>query len=157
MLGAIHNETPLATLILNFRPIKDWISSVWRWDNMMERLQSCDVPGLPKGEPEDLENMTGVFLSLSNFWCRHVWYVRLFVRKHRSLNLLELDLYDQNSTVSSLQSSFPCSTSHKTCWVHTNANNSTTTKKKNSLNLFLRRNSPVRGSIRLPGSPGSNS
>lgn len=122
LLEQIHSESPFATFIMNFRPINDWISSVSRWDNMMVRLQHCNIPGLPKGVPKDIKNHTDVFLSLANFWCTHVWHVRLFERKHSSLTLLELDLYDRNSSVTILQKEFPCSQSHRKCWGHENAN-----------------------------------
>lgn len=109
LLDELHAEDPSATFLLNFRPLEDWYRSLGHWGGMDERLSRCDVPGL---QPEGGE-MT--ISRIGRFWCSHVYHVREFVRRHPSHHLIELDLYDTNSTSWYLSKLFGIP---RGCWGH---------------------------------------
>ena len=116
-LDEFHNEAPNATFILNFRPVSDWSNSVIRWSggrgstksSLAGRMAECDLPGLPTG-------VGGTAEELSAWWCQHVNRVRQFVEKHPSHKLIEIDLYNDQSSMPALFQASP------SCWGHANKN-----------------------------------
>ena len=126
LLEAIHNESPNATLILTFRPMADWTKSILNWYSMLERLQQCHLPNLPRGTPAFLEknHTSELEETMTRFFCSHVLHVRNFVAKYPSHNLIELDLYDPRTPIL-LDQLFPSSPtvdditnigSNSSCW-----------------------------------------
>jgi len=128
LLEELHDESPHATFVLNFRPIHDWIKSVKR-QKLMDRFQACHLPNLPFGVP----NMTGgkrgkaLEATISQFFCSHVLHVRNFVKAHPSHKLIELDLYNTTQTVNLLDQLFPSlpnananAAPPKSCWEQSN-------------------------------------
>ena len=115
-LEQIHEEEPNATFILNFRPFHDWFTSLSNWHNsdggyLNDRLKQCDLPGLPKGKGNETE--------LKDWLCHHVQNVRRFVQEHPSHALIELDLYDTNTSSHVMAELFGSKVS---CWGKANAN-----------------------------------
>jgi len=45
LLDELHKESPNSTFVLNFRPIKDWLHSVSKWDGMKYRMSLFEMPG----------------------------------------------------------------------------------------------------------------
>jgi hypothetical protein len=45
VLDELHKESPNSTFVLNFRPIKDWLHSVSKWDGMKYRMSLFEMPG----------------------------------------------------------------------------------------------------------------
>lgn len=117
-LDKLHQEAPNATFVLLFRPIQDWYRSMANWPSsnstatLLERLQQCDLPGLPQGRGGSLP-------ELEVFWCRHVRRVRDFVERHPSHRLVELDLYNAEQSARVMAKLFH---SQSDCWGHANAN-----------------------------------
>ena len=124
-LDEFHAEVPNATLIIAFRPIKDWIASAIRWTNMNHRWNACrhNIPGLIRHEninfdegtiwtEEDVSsnatNTTNTtkkktkhhldFYDIEHYFCNHVKHIREFVKQYPSHNLIELDLYNSEET-----------------------------------------------------------
>jgi hypothetical protein len=133
LLEEIHAESPNATFVMNFRPIRDWVHSVRGWTDFMKRFQKCHLPNLPRGFPENLDDRKGVEESMTQFFCSHVLHVRQFVELHPSHALIELDLYDTEGTASVMDALFASSSSagkneSQKCWGHANLSK----KKKNA-------------------------
>jgi hypothetical protein len=119
-LDEIHQEFPHATLILNFRPVSDWIRSAQSWFDMAERWQSCHLPGLvctgptdQKGHPSCTEE------NLAQWWCGHVHHIREFVRHYPTHQLVEIDLYDSMGTAQVLSQLFGVA-EEASCWGNAN-------------------------------------
>jgi len=163
LLEEIHTEVPDATFVINFRPIKDWLRSMIGWYSSMERIQSCHLPNLPSGQPygnfsnikkeditsylegndsdNDNNNSTTELLrhTMTRFFCSHIIHLRNFVETHPTHALIELDLYDTNTTSRVMNLLFQPSTTitinnatkdNKTnCWRHINKSNKTDIEK----------------------------
>jgi len=126
ILEEIHDESPDATFIINFRPMKDWIKSVVGW-GMMDRLEKCHLPNLPYGVPGITDGETGQALeaTMAQFFCSHVQHVRNFVNTHPTHTLIELDLYNTNQTIAVLDRLFRDVVNNekgisKSCWGQSN-------------------------------------
>jgi hypothetical protein len=131
ILEEIHKEVPHATFILNFRPIEDWIKSIFNWKlDMMDRFQKCNLPNLPRGIPRNLTDKVQLRTTMLEFWCSHITHVRNFVKDHPSHALIELDLYDSNTSSYIMSELFPKRPSApggqhgsaRSCWGQSNAN-----------------------------------
>ena len=143
LLEEIHLDVPHSTFIINFRPIKDWLNSVTGWGDMLPRFQHCSLPNLPYGVPnianttnapnnnnDDTsdnknENENDVEQIMMQFFCSHVIHLRNFVKQHPTHALIELDLYDTNTSSTVLNILFPPqqqrNTTNKGCrWEHAN-------------------------------------
>ena len=110
LLGEIHKEAPNATLILVFRDIKSWITSVRRSKEMkvthyFALSQYCKVGST------DAE--------LETFFCNQVIRIRNFVKNQPSHRLVELKLEDTESTSDILFKEFGID---QGCWGHKNEN-----------------------------------
>lgn len=121
-LDEIHQEFPTATLILNFRPVLDWIASARHWKQMTWRWSQCSIPGSTciasqRTKKNGYSTCTNVDLSL--WWCSHVQHIRTFVKEYPSHKLIELDLYNQKESSHLMAQLFQ---SNETCWGHANAN-----------------------------------
>ena len=115
-LHAIHNEFPNSTFILNHRQhINTWISSVDRWGTLRERLEKCDISGLPAGKGG--RGAAGD-VQLRAFVANHASNVRQFVKKHPSHQLIEVTI-DDPLAGSVMESNFNIAA---TCWGHANHN-----------------------------------
>jgi hypothetical protein len=118
LLEEFHAENPYATFVINFRPMKDWVNSIVNWSDILERLQQCDLPNLPRGIPSlsqhknETETQTYLEATMTQFFCSHVLHVRNFVRDHPTHNLIELDLYDER-TPYLLDALFPSSSQQR--------------------------------------------
>jgi hypothetical protein len=99
LLEVFHEEVPDATFVMNFRPIGDWIKSVTEWRGLLPRFSSCHLPNMPRGIPKDVGRPEH---DLTLFWCSHVLHVRHFVQEFPSHILIELDLYDSNTSAAVL-------------------------------------------------------
>lgn len=103
ILDEIHQESKYATFVLTFRPMKDWVKSITGWYSLMERLRDCNLPNLPRGVPDltryEKNDPAEVESVMTHFFCSHVLHVRNFVKQHPSHNLIELDLYHNNTEV----------------------------------------------------------
>ena len=118
------------------------------WHSIMERLQQCHLPNLPRGVPDlrsEPERDTATKKRTANhtdvlehtrtqFFCSHVLHVRNFVRQHPTHNLIELDLYDE-ATPTILDRLFPSQSSppsslsmHDTEVLHNSASNTASNK-----------------------------
>ena len=116
-LDQLHAEAPNATLVLLFRPMKDWARSMVKWapeprGSMALRLSKCDLPGLPLGKGNSTQDMI-------YWWCWHVQRIRKFVQLHPSHTLIELDLYHTEINAQAMAQLFGSKTS---CWGHANKN-----------------------------------
>jgi hypothetical protein len=142
LLEEIHQESPQATFIINFRPIYDWIKSVEGWHGMLLRFSNCHLPNLPFDVPSRLlvnqkkrGNSTAkvvVDQIMIQFFCSHVIHLRNFVNQYPSHTLIELDLYDTNKTQYVLNTIFQTQQQPKVCW--NQANKSNGTRKKEYIN-----------------------
>jgi hypothetical protein len=101
LLEDFSAEAPDATLVLTFRPMHDWTRSVLNWYSILERLQKCHLPNLPRGVPDlsgenegNTNHSEALEATMTRFFCSHVVHVRNFVKDHPTHNLIELDLYD---------------------------------------------------------------
>jgi hypothetical protein len=122
LLEILHEEVPDATYVMNFRPLGDWIKSLTEWGDLLPRFSKCHLPNMPRGIPKDVRRPEH---DMALFWCSHVLHVRHFVQEFPSHILIELDLYDSNTSAAVLSSLFP--NRHKTataeeqsCWGHAN-------------------------------------
>jgi len=103
LLEEFHAENPHATFVMTFRPMQDWVKSMVNWFSMLERLQQCHLPNLPRGIPSlsehksETETQNYLEATMTQFFCSHVLHVRNFVRDHPTHNLIELDLYDERT------------------------------------------------------------
>ena len=103
LLEEFHAENPHATFVMTFRPMQDWVKSIVSWFSMLERLQQCHLPNLPRGIPSlsehksETETQNYLEATMTQFFCSHVLHVRNFVRDHPTHNLIELDLYDERT------------------------------------------------------------
>lgn len=113
LLDEIHREFPRASFVLPFRPVNDWIRSARDYHNMESRWNNCLLPGLVKKQKQLSKQ------DIRNWWCGHVNHVREFVKRHPTHKLVELDLYDAQSSSKALASLFNADAS---CWGHSNSN-----------------------------------
>jgi hypothetical protein len=124
LLDEFHEENPNVTFILNFRPIDHWIESLVNWGNMLARIRDCNLPNQPRGVPEDLDDMESVKHTFMVMFCSQVIHLRNFVEEHgHSHALIELDLYDQETSKNVLSSLFPSTKSGQSsekCYKHKN-------------------------------------
>ena len=142
MLDEFHLLEPNATFVLLHRPVDDWIHSATNWNGMTKRWNYCRnerqyLPSLVhtsntttnddedhtifrKGQPVSYDDLT-------MWWCRHMTHVREFVKRHPSHELVELDIYDTNSTTDILTQLFGGNSS---CWGQKNAKTSSTMEPK---------------------------
>jgi hypothetical protein len=126
LLEVFHEEVPEATFVLNFRPIRDWIKSMKNWNAMVLRFSKCNFPNMPRGIPKDVRRPD---YDLALFWCSHVLHARHFVQEFPSHILIELDLYDSNTSATVLSSLFPnhieaaAAEEEESCWGHANKRN----------------------------------
>jgi len=123
LLEAFHQEAPNATFVLNFRPMREWIKSMRGWGDMMHRFQLCHLPNMPRGFPENIHNETAMTPVMHHFVCSHILHVRHFVEEFPSHALIELDLYDSNTSAMVMSELFSTVAEEKvnpTCWGHAN-------------------------------------
>lgn len=148
LLDELHEVFPEATMVFLFRPIADWIVSTAKWNAMKHRFGKFRMPGLELTEAQldrldllDSLNQTTIEkakrvrhipltdLQIAKWWCGHVLHLREFVREHPSHALVELDLYDSESTSALLYDLFQADTDahsgnthspNGTCWGHSN-------------------------------------
>ena len=113
LLDEFHEAYPNATFFLNFRPVKDWIRSASQWNGLTRRWKGCKLPGLIHSANKSVSWSH----DLQMWWCRHINHVREFVRQYPSHDLIELDLYDSESSSYILTSLFGGSSS---CWGQSN-------------------------------------
>lgn len=119
-LEEIHEEFPNATFIMTSRPVDDWIRSVSRWYNLLDRLAGCHmIPGLLcTGEKNDKGLNSCTPDNLRHWWCSHVKHVREFTKRYPSHKLVEVNLYNNSETGQLLGDIFATNAS---CWGHANA------------------------------------
>eukprot|EP00592_Proboscia_alata_P005734 CAMPEP_0194371302 /NCGR_PEP_ID=MMETSP0174-20130528/19694_1 /TAXON_ID=216777 /ORGANISM="Proboscia alata, Strain PI-D3" /LENGTH=222 /DNA_ID=CAMNT_0039149275 /DNA_START=347 /DNA_END=1012 /DNA_ORIENTATION=- len=86
-LQEIYDDDPTVTFILPFRPVKDWIKSVTKWNDMRQRLTKCNLPGLPSGRGKK-DN------ELVYWYGQHVQNIRKFVDNHPGMALVEFSIYN---------------------------------------------------------------
>ncbi|KAG7348134.1 hypothetical protein IV203_016839 [Nitzschia inconspicua] len=128
-LEAIHRQYPNATLILNVRPVEAWISSVLKWETMLEfeilnefyyqnttrflfeKLKPVNNPNSPFINTNIKKHLTTVF----NY---HSQYIRDWVAQHPSHALVEVDI-SHNDSGRILAESFGL---EEACWGHFNEN-----------------------------------
>jgi hypothetical protein len=131
-LDEIHREYPHATLVLNFRPVQDWIHSVRSWDrNLASRWGLCFLPGLAH-RYHDSNNESSSALTdqeLASWHCSHVQYIREFVRHYPSHKLIELDLYDNEGSSELMSKLFGA---ERRCWAQQNVNKKKAAKQANN-------------------------
>jgi len=148
ILEEIHDDSPHSTFIITFRPIEDWIRSMIGWYSFLERLQKCHLPNSPRGQPiikkntssnnsssskansnqiSDDDDLESLKQSMTRFFCSHVIHLRNFVEAHPTHNLIELDLYNTNTSSQILDQLFPSSSANNkvknnstSCWQHAN-------------------------------------
>jgi hypothetical protein len=110
-----------------FRPINDWIASVYGQSDLSFRWREPGcfdrIPGLIISE--GLADDQLFHMDLQRWWCSHIKHVRAFVKQHPSHKLIELDLYDEPGSAITMASLFNAKAS---CWGHKNKN--TKLKKK---------------------------
>jgi len=87
-LNEIYDEEPSAILILPFRNISEWISSVSRYHDMRNRMINvCEFPeysfALGMGAKDE---------ELEDLYCQHVKHIRKFVAERPSLTLIEYSI-----------------------------------------------------------------
>ena len=148
LLDEIHYSEPNATFILEFRPMIDWINSMKAWKDMRRRWNKHSQPGLlvhsnreipvynqySNNDPSVTKSIKQQFsdTDIAMWFCRHVTRLREFVKLHPSHDLIEIDIYDSNTTSDILTKLF--GGSNKKCWGQSNANaliNETTAIRKN--------------------------
>jgi hypothetical protein len=122
LLEVFHEEVPDATFVMNFRPIGDWIKSMKNWNILPLRFSKCHFPNMPRGIPKNARRPEH---DMALFWCSHVLHVRRFVQEFPSHILIELDLYDSNTSAAVLSSLFPnrnknAIAEEQSCWGHAN-------------------------------------
>ena len=110
LLDEIHEEAPNATLILVFRDIKSWITSI-RHSKGMKVTHYFALSQYCKIGSTDAE--------LETFFCNQVIRIRHFVKNHPSHRLVELKLEDTESTSDILSKEFGID---QGCWGHKNEN-----------------------------------
>ena len=103
-LEALHDYYPDAAFILNIRPAAHW-RSVSHWGNMKQRLTQCNISTKPGGRAPDIA-----------WYHSHLAYIRSFVAKHPSHQLLELYIEDPSAS-QLLHAAFGIETK---CWGHKN-------------------------------------
>jgi hypothetical protein len=224
LLDELHKESPNSTFVLNFRPIKDWLHSVSKWDGMKYRMSLFEMPGFvlteeqhkavkiqrkwhldlneyaklskssrekfhenyykenpssasalavvskrrnlksskgkknAKGEEVGADRLKFPIprpprpepvndIQLARWWCGHVKHIRKYVELYRSHKLIELELYDNDSSSSVLYDMFQrppssspsdsnnnnCEDDKKNddaCWGHANVNKKIVLKRK---------------------------
>jgi Sulfotransferase domain len=129
LLDELHQDYPNATFIMAFRPIDEWIRSVTSHQAMNKRWGLFEMPGLVLTDDQlALRNRTDLPLrerrptltdqQLRRWWCGHVQHIREYVQEYPSHRLIELDLYNEE-TSSILADIFQSKTS---CWGHKNKN-----------------------------------
>lgn len=144
-LDELHEKEPNSTLIINFRPIHDWIASVSNWHNMRIRMTSFLMPGLVMddvqlahahaeglSEDEKIKHVQVKDIKLSSaqlakWWCGHALHIREYAKEYPSHSLIELDLLDSNGTTSLLSDLFRVDADNhwkgqqpNQCWGHSN-------------------------------------
>ena len=103
---------PNATLILNLRPIHNWLRSVNNWNDMRERIVRCNISSLPQG--------VGLFDDeLVRWYEEHVEMIKTFVQEHASHRLVTVDIESDNAG-KVLHENFPEISA--SCWKHANKN-----------------------------------
>ena len=123
LLEEFHREVPNATFIMNFRPIEHWIHSMRKWYGMFARFRVCNLPNKPRGIPQNITDDAEFTIELKRFLCSHVLHFRQFVQDHPSHKLIELDLYDTNTSSYVMSTLFPNSqTMDPPFWQHANQN-----------------------------------
>lgn len=114
-LDQLHEEAPNATFILMFQPVRKWAHDLVDWNptsetfrgkSFAERLQDCDLPGLPYGTGGTIE-------ELEQWFCDHVTRVRQFVADHPSHKLIELDIRDDYTNTKVMSQLFG---TQESCW-----------------------------------------
>jgi hypothetical protein len=104
LLDEIHLAQPNATFVLLFRPVQDWISSTQSWNRYPFRWAEADIPGLiltsqQRYERDVLhERIVVTPQQLQDWWCTHVRHIREFVKHYPTHPLIELDVYDSQSS-----------------------------------------------------------
>ena len=120
LLDELHDDYPNATLVLNFRPIQDWLASLSNWHGMRSRLQYMTIPGLILTDAQrhhrhhalrllqhntslrtlrkEMGDVAITNQQLARWVCGHVNHLREYVHWYPSHTLLELDLYDTIGT-----------------------------------------------------------
>jgi hypothetical protein len=133
LLEEFHQEAPNATFVMNFRPIHDWVKSMAGWGHppMMKRFPLCQLPNKPRGVPGNINNESEVINAMEHFICSHVLHLRQFVEDHPSHALIELDLYDADTSTSVMTALFPTVT-NQSCWQHTNKSKQLKGQKNNT-------------------------
>lgn len=113
-LDVLSEENPNATFILTFRPVSKWIDSLTHWKGfdtpIIERLGNCHnmLPGLNGKTPQDF----------AEWWCRHVEFVRSFVKANPNHKLIEVEIEAEDAG-EYMARHFGVDA---TCWEHTNKN-----------------------------------
>ncbi len=174
ILEEFHAESPYATLVLTFRPMHDWTKSVTGWHSVLERLQQCHLPNLPRGVPDlsaeperdevykkRLNHTDELEAVMAQFFCSHILHVRNFVKEHPTHTLIELDLY-ADETPRILDKLFPSrilpasennNATLKSCWdKHTGGFNKKNTTAQRQRKAEKRRKDALRAGIELPKS-----
>ncbi|KAG7340386.1 hypothetical protein IV203_023929 [Nitzschia inconspicua] len=104
LLDEIHHAQPNATFVLMFRPVQEWIESTQSWNRYPFRWAESNIPGLMLTEQQRYERDTlheRIVVTpqqLQDWWCSHVLHIRQFVKEYPSHALIELDLYDSESS-----------------------------------------------------------
>jgi hypothetical protein len=113
LLDEIHAAEPNATFVLLHRPVQDWIESAKKWNRYPFRWAEGDIPGLVLTEQQRYERdilserIVVNEQQLQDWWCTHVLHIREFVKQYPSHNLIELDLYDGETSSQLLSQLFP--------------------------------------------------
>lgn len=137
LLDELHEEAPESTFVMAFRPIFDWMRSLEHHFGMRRRYASFQLPGMQNdhvmtlGERNYTQKKKVITDSqLARFWCGHVKHIRAYAREYPSHKLIEVDLYDSNTTSELMTQLFgiPGENGHvdgssKSCWGHSNSVN----------------------------------
>jgi hypothetical protein len=126
LLDEIHAVEPNATFILVFRPVEHWVASAKAWNRYPFRWAESDIPGLVLTDEQRYdrdvlgEKIVVTEEQLKDWWCTHVLHIREFVKTFPSHTLIELDLYDGETSSELLGNLFDVN--HTVSWGKTNSN-----------------------------------
>eukprot|EP00978_Attheya_sp_CCMP212_P022307 scaffold66376_cov43-Attheya_sp.AAC.1 len=104
-LEAIHASYPNATILLTTRPSMNWVKSLSKWSDLMERFTHCNATGFP--------NATATHQDFATFFEAHSANIRQFVKKYPSHLLVDINVESPEAPVT-LEASFGVNSS--LCW-----------------------------------------
>lgn len=111
LLDGLLDNYPNATLVLNVRPVRHWIDSVNKWNNLRSRLVQCEITGLPSGHgAEDNE--------MELFFHKHVERVFKAVSRRHAQRFVLVDIESPYAS-HILEHSFRI---NRACWGKSNRN-----------------------------------